>query len=217
MEKRKAKFHWTDLKHLGIIGVVGIFWKPELKLFFLFYLISFLEMFQQLRENEKLPNGKNLNRYYTTLILSQFNLLMFPLILKQVFGQVVILLRNLKGFPDRDNYINKVDYTLPFCGTWKAVNGGSTRENSHSWDIFTQRYAYDFVITDSNDLSYTNDGRSLSDYYCYEKEVISPADGEIIKVSNKIKDYTGVGDYSLDWKARDFRGNFVIIRHHPKE
>ena len=93
----------------------------------------------------------------------------------------------------------------------------STKENSHSWEILTQRYALDFVIKNENNLTHQGDGKKLHDYFCFEKDVISPADGVVVEVSNKIKDYEGVGDYSIDWKVRDFRGNFVIIKHSKKE
>jgi hypothetical protein len=217
MGKRKIKIHWTDLRHLGILGVVGFFWKPEFKVFFLFYLLGFVVIYSKLKKEAPELNNKKLDRYFETLILSQFNLFMFPLILKQSFGQIIILFKNAKGFPSKDNYVNKAEYILPFNTCWKVVNGGSIRKRSHSWEIFTQRYAYDFVITDFNDISYKDNGQKLEDYYCFEKAVLSPADGKVITVSNRIKDYQGVGDLSLDWKAKDFRGNFVIIKHHEKE
>jgi hypothetical protein len=217
LRKAKRKFSWTDLKYLGIIGVVGMFWRPELKLFFLFHLISFFEIYKNSKESEPELASKKLNRYVWTLMLSQFNPFMLPLIIKQTFGQIIILFKNIKGFPDRDNYTNQAEYILPFNGRWKVANGGSTKENSHSWEIFTQRYAYDFIIFDSIGLSYKDKGLRLEDYYCFEQEVLSPADGEIVNVSNKIKDYKGVGDLSLDWRVKDFRGNFVIIKHTDKE
>ena len=81
----------------------------------------------------------------------------------------------------------------------------------------TQRYALDFVIENGHNLTHQGDGKKLRDYFCFESDVISPADGVVVEVSNKIKDYEGVGDYSIDWKARDFRGNFVVIKHSKNE
>lgn len=212
-----SKFNWTHLKYFSILGLVGIVWKPELKLFFLFYLIAFIEIYRKSKESEPELNGKKLNRYYWTLFLSQFNPFLFPLLMKQAFGQIIILFKNVKGFPSRYNYLNKTQYILPFNGCWKVANGGSIRENSHSWGIFTQRYAYDFFITDSNYISFNDQGRKLKDYYCFEKAVLSPADGKVIMIRNKTKDYQAVGDLSLDWKVKDFRGNFVIIKHYENE
>ncbi|HEV8512776.1 MAG TPA: M23 family metallopeptidase [Cyclobacteriaceae bacterium] len=210
------KIRWTDLKHIGIFGMLGFFWKPEFKMFFLFYLLSFVEIYNNAKKSEPGVESKKINRYFETLMLSMFNPLMFPLIIKQAFGQIIILFRNVKGFPNQDNFNNKTEYILPFNNYWKVVSGGSIKKNSHSWDIFTQRYAYDFVIT-NNDISYKNNGSNIEDYYCFGHEVLSPANGEVIRVSNKIKDYQGVGDLSLDWRARDFRGNFIIIKHDKRE
>jgi murein DD-endopeptidase MepM/ murein hydrolase activator NlpD len=39
----------------------------------------------------------------------------------------------------------------------------------------------------------------------------------VVKVRSNVRDHTRVGDYSIDWKTRDFRGNFVIIKHAEKE
>jgi hypothetical protein len=211
------KIHWTDLKHIGILGMLGFFWRPEFKMFFLFYLISFVEIYTNAKKSEPGLENKKINRYFETLMLSMFNPLMFPLLFKQAFGQIIIILKNIKGFPYRDNYTNRTEYILPFTNSWKVVSGGSIRKNSHSWDVFTQRYAYDFVITNDQDQSFQSDGTKVEDYYCFGKEVLSPANGKVIKVNNKIRDYPGVGDMSIDWRAKDFRGNFVIIKHHEKE
>jgi len=160
---------------------------------------------------------QNLNRFYTTVFLSQLNPFTFLLALKQSLGQLYIVIKNIKGFPNAKNYNNKVKYSLPFDGEWKIINGGSTQENSHSWNILTQRYAYDFVITDENGKSFKSEGKNLNEYHCYEKEVLSPAEGVVVAVKNDIRDYEDVGDYSIDWKVRDFRGNFVLIQHAKEE
>jgi len=47
--------------------------------------------------------------------------------------------------------------------------------------------------------------------------VLSPAKGIVVKVQYSINDYERVGDYSIDWKTLDFRGNFIIIQHGKKE
>ncbi len=138
--------------------------------------------------------------------------------LLQLLGHFYIYISYPYGLPDKDNRENKTKYELPFSdGTWKAVNGGSIRENSHSWDILTQRYAYDFVIVDENGSSHKNCGEALSDYYCFEAEVVSPAAGEVVTVRNGVRDYTRVGDLSVDWKTRDFRGNHIVIKHSKDE
>ena len=68
--------------------------------------------------------------------------------LKQMWGIIVMEHRYRGHFPDVDHYKSENDYTLPFHGAWTVVNGGVSKKTSHSWDIPTQRYAYDFLILD---------------------------------------------------------------------
>jgi hypothetical protein len=112
-----------------------------------------------------------------------------------------------------EEYENKVEYHLPFQGIWKVVNGGVNPETSHSWNINSQRYAYDLLMTDETGRSFSGEGKVLKDYYCFGAPILSPAAGTVLRVQDGIRDYPGVGDYSIDWKTRDLRGNFVVIRH----
>lgn len=212
--KRLVSFDWASLQHLGILGIAGYFWHPELKLFFLFYLIGFYGLF---KEAKKELDGKSPNRYYTTLMLSQLNPLTLGRAAMQLFGQTILLFKHLKGLPNAETYQNEGRYILPFEGCWTVAGGGSRRENSHSWDILTQRYAYDFLIADERGNTHRNQGTQLSDYYCFGQPVLSPADGTVVEVNNSTDDYAGVGDCSIDWKTNDFRGNYIIIRHTENE
>lgn len=54
-----------------------------------------------------------------------------------------------KPMPDKDNFIPKVKYSLPFDGAWVAVNGGIAKELSHAREINSQRYAYDLIMLDN--------------------------------------------------------------------
>jgi Peptidase family M23 len=112
-----------------------------------------------------------------------------------------------------ETHENKAKYQLPFQGIWKVANGGVSPENSHSWNINSQRYAYDFMMTDETGRSFSGDGKALKDYYCFGAPILSPAAGVVVRKQDGMRDYPGVGDYSIDWKTRDLRGNFVVIRH----
>ena len=46
--------------------------------------------------------------------------------------------------------MSKNKYRLPFNNTWYVEYGGLTKKTSHSWDIISQRYAYDFEIRKNN-------------------------------------------------------------------
>ncbi len=210
-------FDWAYVQNLGILGFLGMFWIPELRFFFLLYLFFYVTWFKGAKDAEKELKGKSLSKYYLTFFLSQINPFTLFLSFHQLLGQAYILIKNPKGLPNKNNYQSPVEYDLPFREEWLVAGGGSTKENSHSWDILTQRYAYDFVICDSTKATHKNLGKELTDYYCFNLEVLSPADGTVIKVNDHIPDYTGVGDYSIDWRTKDFRGNFTIIKHAEKE
>ena len=218
MANKKSGFDITDLQHIGVLGFIGILFKIQwLKWFLVFYLLGFIRIIQHAKNTEENIPVSHIIAYYSSYFLSMLNPFVFVQTFSQIFGQLYILFQNRNGFPDKDNYKNETQYRLPFDGQWKVVNGGSTKKNSHSWDILTQRYAYDFVIHDDKDLAYKNEGKQLSDYYCYGKEILAPADGMVVYTKNAIKDYKGVGNKSLDWKMTDFRGNFIVIRHTENE
>ena len=207
------KLNWFQLKILGFLGILGAVSNPKWRYFYLFFLLGLLELYIKGKRNPKVQHSEN---FYWTLTLSQFNFFVASKSVLQIFGQIIILARNFRGFPNRDNYQNYVKYRLPFNGSWTVVNGGSHQHNSHSWGILTQRYAYDFVIT-HNGLSYTDSGYNLANYYCFRQEVLAPADGVVVAAQNHIRDFMGVGKLKIDWKARDFRGNFIVIKHHEHE
>ena len=134
----------------------------------------------------------------------------------QILGNLFVKITNGSKLPSEDTYTCKVDYILPFEGKWTVFNGGIGKGLSHSWDIIPQRYAYDFIIMDNAGKSFQGDSTSLGSYYCYGKNLIAPADGRVIKVSNKHKDSRVNGEkvYCDTW---DIRGNFIVIQHAEKE
>lgn len=102
--------------------------------------------------------------------------------------------------------------SLPFSGTWKVFNGGVDKLNSHSWNIVSQRYAYDFVISGETG-HWDGKRRNINDYITFNENVYSPGDGVVIKVKSNCNDnkHAGTGRIGI-WTA-DLRGNFVIIKH----
>ena len=93
---------------------------------------------------------------------------------------------------------------LPFFGDWfvsQAHEGSITHKDR--W-----RYAWDFVIKDENNSTYKNGGDKLENFYCYNKAVLSPADGEVSEVNDGIRD-NEIGDVNLEenW------GNTIVIKH----
>lgn len=96
---------------------------------------------------------------------------------------------------------------LPFYGEWKisqAHNGDITHKSK--W-----QHAWDFVIVDSDGKTYNDYGIQLSDYYCYNKAVLSPFDGYVQEIIDGIPD-----NEIRDVNVEDNWGNTIIIRHGEK-
>jgi urea transporter len=98
----------------------------------------------------------------------------------------------------------RIHISLPFLGTW-SISQAHNGEHTHR-DEF--RHAWDFVITDTEGKQFTGSGDLLTDYYCYDKMVLAPADGTVEQVLDRVPDNV-VGEVNL----KDNWGNTVIIRH----
>jgi len=115
--------------------------------------------------------------------------------------------RNLYAFHNdvvRFRGHEKVAIRLPFMGTW-TVSQAHDGEHTHR-DEF--RHAWDFVITDTEEKQFRGSGDLLTDYYCFDRPVLAPADGTIELVVDRIPDNI-VGQVNL----KDNWGNTVIIKH----
>ena len=152
-------------------------------------------------------------RYHVSSTLGLLNPRQFLQMLKQIRGQSLALLRAEGALPEADGYEQKVAYTLPFRGEWMVMNGGVTSEASHSWDLISQRYAYDFVAADQAGQRHRGDGSCREDYFAYGQPVLAAADGEVVRTVERVRDAPRVGTGWVDWRSRDIGGNSVTIRH----
>ncbi|MCL2519673.1 MAG: M23 family metallopeptidase [Spirochaetaceae bacterium] len=128
----------------------------------------------------------------------------------QFFGEVYLFICNLKKKPNNNSAI---EYSLPFEDEWLVVNGGIDKENSHSWDIQAQRYAYDFFITDKHCNSYKENKYKLENYYCYNQPILAPADGVVVEIGNRCRESNIMRFSLLDAYKKDIRGNYIVIKH----
>lgn len=135
----------------------------------------------------------------------------------QTIGLLIVKKKYGEDIPSVSNYQSEVSYTLPFEGEWVAVNGCYTKEFSHSWDIPTQRYAYDFIIMDKDGKSFNHQFTQCENYYCYNKSILSPAEGVVVKVVNDAKDSLIFKNGKFFSRARHIAGNYIIIKHAEKE
>lgn len=189
----------SRLQWLAIIGFVGIYYDNKyIRLFFLFWLFSLLDCYSPMRS---LSN--NLKFLLQNLVM--------------LFGIPLTYIRYGFRLPTAKSYPPKTLYSLPFSGKWLIVNGGTDRQTSHSWILCSQRYAYDFFITDDEGQSFCGDRNELSSYLCYQKDVLAPADGIVIKVVDCFENTPIVGIGMADCAASDVRGNYIIIKHSKYE
>ena len=198
----------SKLKHLWWLGFIGfarlIVDAPHLRLFhffFLFGLAGFIEAFAG-------GSSKDAGASADWGIFAQS--------MKQIWGMVYTPVANKFRLPSKENYTCKSDYILPFTGKWVVVNGGADKPLSHSWGIYPQRYAYDFIIMDDNGNYCEGDKAALESYFCYGKDIIAPADGVVIAAANHHKDSRVDGE-NVYCDAPDISGNHIIIKHNEHE
>ena len=97
-----------------------------------------------------------------------------------------------------------IPMSLPFFGEWvitQAHNGEITHRGA--W-----KEAWDFEIADEEGDFYRGEGRERQDYYCYDKPVLAPANGEVEEILDNVEDNV-IGDSNLkqNW------GNSIVIKH----
>lgn len=100
----------------------------------------------------------------------------------------------------------RLQFFLPFNGEW-TVTQGVNQEPTHKshW-----QNAWDFEVIDENGKNFKNFGTGLKDYYCFDKPVLAPADGTVVKIIDWIED-NPIGHMNVhnNW------GNVVVIQHAP--
>ncbi len=108
---------------------------------------------------------------------------------------------NIKRFGNLYKYF---PIKLPFWGEWYISQGHNDKiTHKDEW-----QHAWDFVIIDNNNSQYTNEGKNVEDYYCYNKPIIAPANGIVVDIVDGIDD-NKIGDVNLieNW------GNSIVIKH----
>ncbi len=93
---------------------------------------------------------------------------------------------------------------LPYFGEW-FVSQAHEGKITHKEDW---RFAFDFVIADETQKTFKSPGEQLTDFYCYNLPVLSPAAGYVVTLVDGIED-NNIGDVNLgeNW------GNTIVIKH----
>lgn len=177
-------------------------------------------------EMPQMPTSGPIGRFGQTGLLLTFTVtgllsLLNPFQLVQIILQAVgnIWLQSKAKSGDTENQLpaNQTRYTLPVEGEWFVYNGGVSEKTSHSWDVLTQRYAYDFVQVDEQMKRHSGEGTSLTEYYCFGKNIVAAAEGTVVKVVDRVRSAPFVGYGVVDFLATNFVGNHVIIQHTENE
>ncbi len=101
-----------------------------------------------------------------------------------------------------------VELTLPFSGIWGVLQG----MDSGDTHVGYAAYALDFVPAEVlRDAVPEGDRRRLTDFPCYGRPVLAPADGKVTLA------HDGAVDHPPRHKIRRDPGNFVVIQHAPAE
>jgi urea transporter/murein DD-endopeptidase MepM/ murein hydrolase activator NlpD len=107
---------------------------------------------------------------------------------------------------NKDRYYHFLYFPLylPFWGEW-TTSQAHDGEHTHKGEWGK---AFDFMLLDDKQKSYSKKGLICEDYYCYNKPVLAPADGFVEEVFDNIDDNEiGKVNATNNW------GNTIIIRH----
>ncbi|MCX6182191.1 MAG: urea transporter [Bacteroidetes bacterium] len=115
--------------------------------------------------------------------------------------------KNLYTFKNRLERFKNDTYFhihLPYFGEW-FVSQAHEGKITHKEDW---RFAFDFVIADETQKTFKSPGEQVTDFYCYNLPVLSPAAGYVVTLVDGIED-NAIGDVNLgeNW------GNAIVIKH----
>ena len=106
---------------------------------------------------------------------------------------------------DRNAHFQYFPIYLPFWGEWTVSQGQDDEEFTHRGDWGK---AFDFVIKDDELKTFKTNGLLCEDFYCFNKPVLSPADGYVEEIYDHIDD-NEIGEIN----TVDNWGNTIVIRH----
>ena len=121
----------------------------------------------------------------------------------QYYSPEINLYRYING---RERLMNNVYHqiALPFMGEWMVSQGyDGTMTHKGDWSK-----ALDFVVLDNEMKTYRFPGNLPEHFYCYNKPVLSPADGIVEEIIDHIDDNEiGGNNTQQNW------GNTIVIKH----
>ena len=103
------------------------------------------------------------------------------------------------------DYRTKAPLRLPFEGQWFVFWGGRTPEQNHHVAVRDQRFAYDLLKT-VDGRTHRGDGKTLSDYYCWNEKILAPAAATVVASIDGLPDQA-IGTTN----AAQAAGNHVVL------
>lgn len=100
---------------------------------------------------------------------------------------------------------------MPIKDKWYVFWGGTNEFLNYHYPFENQRYAYDLVVIE-NGLTFTKEANKNENFFAFNKEILAPLDGRVIKVINDVLDNApGVV------KENEPLGNYIVIEHKNNE
>lgn len=115
----------------------------------------------------------------------------------------------VRGFYFKKKTKNR--YIIPSDDTWYITYGGYNKKTSHSYDVYGQRWAYDFDMNIDGEY-FSGDGDINENYYGYGRVVLAPIDGFVVDIVDGIKDSRAYSDMRVSQDSKDVRGNYIVIK-----
>jgi len=177
--------------------------------------------FEQFREVASSFNQRN-NNYKIEYCLKLQNLIHYVWLDEQKEKAIAVsfdeqdtihslYLKPFTTYRKSDARYTRTSYILPLKGEWFVFWGGTNEFINYHYVYETQRYAYDFIQV-KDELSYKDTKLQNEDFYAFNQEILAPANGEVVKIIDGIKDNIP-GEMNTAYPA----GNYVVIKHRFRE
>lgn len=115
------------------------------------------------------------------------------------------------SYPESDRQYTQNTYIMPIKEEWFVFWGGTNQFINYHYVYDDQRYAYDLIII-KDGQSYKDSINKNENYYAFNKEIVAPTDGKVVKVLDGIED-----NVPGEMSPNQPEGNCVIIEHKNNE
>ena len=102
---------------------------------------------------------------------------------------------------------NSTAMQLPFKGEWFTVWGGTEKRQNYHVAFTPQQGAFDFLILNEKDKSYTRSGTRNEDYYAFGKPLYAICDAEVYEIGTGVED-----NRPTQMNPAQALGNYVVLK-----